>query len=64
MASGAGRVNIRLILGPGEIYDVEVTPRAPGELLLRFGFAPALRPPEVPLNVTFPPPVTVTVRTR
>src|SRR5688572_1576509 len=53
-----------LILGPGEIHDVELTPRAPGELQLRFGFPQSLRPPEVPPPVTFPPPATVTVHAR
>ena len=51
----------QLIFGPGEIYDYEFTPRAPGELKLRFGFPP----PRVPRpNVVIPEPVIVPVRIR
>ena len=51
----------QLIFGPGEIYDYEFTPRAPGELKLRFGFPPARVPRP---NVVIPEPVIVTVRIR
>ena len=51
----------QLVFGPGEIYDYEFTPRAPGELKLRFGFPP----PRVPRpNVVIPEPVVVAVRIR
>jgi len=51
----------QITLGPGEIYDYEFTPRAPGELKLRFGFPPARVPRP---NVVIPEPVLVTVRIR
>ena len=51
----------QLVFGPGEIYDYEFTPLAPGELKLRFGFPP----PRVPRpNVVIPEPVVVAVRVR
>ena len=51
----------QLIFGPGEIYDYEFTPRAPGELKLRFGFPPARVPRP---NVVIPESVIVAVRIR
>ncbi|MGH7720077.1 MAG: multicopper oxidase domain-containing protein [Gemmatimonadaceae bacterium] len=49
-----------LIFGPGEIYDVEFTPRSGGAFALRFGFPPAFRPP----GITVPEPAVVEVRVR
>jgi FtsP/CotA-like multicopper oxidase with cupredoxin domain len=43
---------------PGEIYDFEYTPKAAGNLALRFGLPPG--PPGVPI----PPPVDVAVRVK
>jgi FtsP/CotA-like multicopper oxidase with cupredoxin domain len=57
-----------LILGPGEIYDVEFTPKTAGTLQLRYGFPAVIRPPaqppRVPLPVVLPPAVAVTVQVR
>jgi FtsP/CotA-like multicopper oxidase with cupredoxin domain len=39
-----------LVFDPGEIYDFEYTPTAPGELVLKFG------PPQPPPNAPPPPP--------
>ena len=50
-----------VILGPGEIYDYEFTPRAPGDLKLRFAF-PAPRIPRP--GITFPEPVFTEIRVR
>ena len=50
----------QLILGPGEIYDYEITPS--GELELRFGFPRPLIPP--PPGVVIPEPVVVAVQVR
>jgi FtsP/CotA-like multicopper oxidase with cupredoxin domain len=51
----------QLTFGPGEIYDYEFTPRAPGDLTLRFGFPPPrIRRPDV----VIPDPVVVAVRVR
>lgn len=44
-----------IVLSPGEIYDVEFTPAAPGQLTLRYGFPAQLRPIPTPPTVTFPP---------
>ncbi|HJU66214.1 MAG TPA: multicopper oxidase domain-containing protein [Gemmatimonadaceae bacterium] len=49
----------QLTFGPGEIYDVEFTPRAAGELRLLFGFPPRFRP-----NVSVPESAVVAVRVR
>jgi manganese oxidase len=49
----------RVILAPGEIYDYEFTPRAPGELKLRFAF-PAPRVPRP--GIRFPEPVVTAIR--
>ena len=54
-------VPAQLVLGPGEIYDYEFTPRVPGELKLRFAF-PAPRVPRP--GIVFPDPVVMTVRVR
>jgi hypothetical protein len=46
---------------PGEIYDFEYTPTAPGELALKFGMEPpppGSPPPPPPFQ---PPPPTITV---
>ena len=52
----------QLALGPGEIYDYEITPRAAGELSLRFGFP---RPPTPPRpGVVIPEHVAVAVHVR
>ena len=53
-----------MVLAPGEIYDVEFTPTQAGELTLRYGFLPQLRPQPIPVTVTFPPLVTVPVHVR
>jgi hypothetical protein len=52
-----------LIFDPGEIYDFELTPSAPGELSLVFGLPPAPPPPPLPPGTPPlpPPPPTVTV---
>lgn len=49
-----------LQFGVGEIYDVEFTPRTPGDLRLRFGYPPRFRP----LNVPVPEPTVVVVQVR
>ncbi len=49
-----------LQFGVGEIYDVEFTPRTPGDLRLRFGYPPRFRPPGVPV----PSPTVVDVQVR
>jgi FtsP/CotA-like multicopper oxidase with cupredoxin domain len=56
----------RLMFDPGEIYDFEYTPRAPGELALRFGYPPPPpgSPPPPPPVKPPPPPVTVVVHVR
>ena len=46
----------QLTFAPGEIYDVEYTPRAAGRLTLRFGAGPSRFPG--------PPPTSVAVRVR
>ena len=46
----------QLTFAPGEIYDVEYTPRAAGRLALRFGPGPSRFP--------VPPPTSVAVRVR
>jgi FtsP/CotA-like multicopper oxidase with cupredoxin domain len=56
----ATTVPAQLIFLPGEIHDVELTPREAGELRLRFGFPPRFRPEPI----VVPDPVTVTVRVR
>lgn len=48
----------QLAFSVGEIHDVEFTPRAPGELTLRFGFPPRFRPP----GVRVPEPTRLAVR--
>ncbi len=56
-----------LMFDPGEIYDFEITPSAPGELVLRFGLPPFLTtpppppPPGTPPLPFAPPPPTITV---
>ena len=55
----ANQANVRpavLLFEPGEIYDFEFTPSAPGELTLRFGMpgTPPPPPPELPPVVTVP----------
>jgi hypothetical protein len=48
-----------LFFDPGEIYDFEFTPRAPGSLTLRFG------PPEAPPGLPpLPPKVDVLIRVK
>lgn len=49
-----------LQFGVGEIYDVEFTPRTPGDLRLRFGYPPRFRPPDVAV----PDPTVVVVQVR
>ena len=56
----ATAVPAQLIFLPGEIHDVELTPREAGELRLRFGFPPRFRPD----SIVVPKPVTVTVHVR
>lgn len=53
-----------LLFEPGEIYDFEYTPRATGELALRFGPPPDPpgTPPPQPPNSPPPPTITVPVR--
>jgi manganese oxidase len=47
----------RLVFDPGEIYDYEFTPTAPGELVLTFGLPPLPPPPPPPPGAPpFPPP--------
>jgi FtsP/CotA-like multicopper oxidase with cupredoxin domain len=48
----------QLVFSVGEIHDVEFTPRASGDLTLRFGYPPGFRPPVVPV----PEPTLVAVR--
>jgi FtsP/CotA-like multicopper oxidase with cupredoxin domain len=50
----------RLLLGVGEIYDVEFTPRSAGHLTLRFGFREEAQPELAPP----PPPTVVPVEVR
>jgi FtsP/CotA-like multicopper oxidase with cupredoxin domain len=54
-----------LVFDPGEIYDFEFTPSAPGELTLRFGMpsflVPPPSPPGAPPAPPFYPPATITV---
>ncbi len=50
----------QLIFSPGEIYDFEFTPRAAGELRLRFGLPPGFRLP----NIAVPQPTMMAVRVR
>jgi FtsP/CotA-like multicopper oxidase with cupredoxin domain len=46
-----------LLFDPGEIYDFEFTPSAPGELSLKFGLPPSPPPPPPPPGApAFPPP--------
>ncbi|HUF51420.1 MAG TPA: multicopper oxidase domain-containing protein [Longimicrobiales bacterium] len=58
----------QLIVAAGEIYDVEFTPKAPGTVQLRYGFANVIRPPPQPLPVPPvrppPPAAVVTVHVR
>ncbi len=49
-----------LDFGVGEIYDVEVSPRSPGTLTLRFGYPPRFRPQ----GVAVPSPMVVDVQVR
>jgi manganese oxidase len=49
-----------LVFDPGEIYDYEFTPKAPGELTLQFG-VPPLPPPPPGAPPLPPPPPTITV---
>jgi hypothetical protein len=44
------------VFDPGEIYDFELTPSAPGELALKFGIPPFLVPPPPPPGAPPPPP--------
>lgn len=57
-----------LVFDPGEIYDFEYTPAAPGELTLRFGPVPPPPapppPPGSPPPPTPPPTITVPVHVR
>jgi FtsP/CotA-like multicopper oxidase with cupredoxin domain len=56
-----------LVFDPGEIYDFEVTPSAPGELKLTFGLPPFLTAPPPPGAPALPPPpptVTVPIHVR
>jgi hypothetical protein len=56
-----------LVFDPGEIYDFEVTPSAPGELALTFGLPPFLTAPPPPGAPALPPPpptVTVPIHVR
>ncbi|HEU4786255.1 MAG TPA: multicopper oxidase domain-containing protein [Gemmatimonadaceae bacterium] len=55
-----------LLFDPGEIYDFEYTPRAAGELALRFGYPPPPpgSPPPPPPVKPPPPPVTVAIHVR
>ena len=50
-----------LLFDPGEIYDFEYTPGAPGELALVFGPEPSVPGGPPPLPGTSPPPPTITV---
>ena len=56
-----------LMFDPGEIYDFEMTPSAPGELVLNFGLPPFLTtpppppPPGTPPLPFAPPPPTISV---
>jgi FtsP/CotA-like multicopper oxidase with cupredoxin domain len=54
-----------LVFDPGEIYDFELTPSAPGELTLTFGMPAFLVPPPPPPGAPplppFYPPPTITV---
>jgi hypothetical protein len=50
----------QLLLGAGEIYDFEFTPRSAGRLTLRFGFPLRFRPEGVPV----PAPTLVPVHVR
>jgi FtsP/CotA-like multicopper oxidase with cupredoxin domain len=50
----------QLALSVGEIYDVEFTPRTPGEFALRFGYPPGFRL----AGVAVPEPVVVPVQVR
>jgi manganese oxidase len=50
----------QLAFAVGEIHDVEFTPRAPGDLTLRFGYPPNFRPS----GVRVPEPALVAVRVR
>jgi FtsP/CotA-like multicopper oxidase with cupredoxin domain len=53
-----------LVLGPGEIHDVEFTPRVAGEMRLRYGFPLVLRPiPGVP-TPRLPPAAVMGVQVR
>src|SRR5262249_45182398 len=51
-----------LVFDPGEIYDYEITPSAPGELVLKFGARglPGDRPPP-PAGAPSNPPPTISV---
>jgi FtsP/CotA-like multicopper oxidase with cupredoxin domain len=53
-----------LVFEPGEIYDFEYTPRAPGELVLRFGPPPDPPGTPAPQPPNSPPPPTITVPVR
>jgi len=58
-----------LMFDPGEIYDFEITPKAAGELSLKFGFPPFVVPPPPPPNVPnpfkpLPPDVIVPIHVR
>jgi hypothetical protein len=54
-----------LVFDPGEIYDFEFTPSAPGELALKFGMplflVPPPAPPGAPPSPQFYRPATITV---
>jgi hypothetical protein len=49
---------VHLFFDPGEIYDFEFTPKAPGMLTLHSG------PPDAPPQFGLPKPVDVAVRVR
>ena len=65
-ASQATERPATMLFDPGEIYDFEYTPRAPGELALRFGYPPPPpgSPPQPAAVKPPPPPVTVAVHVR
>jgi FtsP/CotA-like multicopper oxidase with cupredoxin domain len=64
-ASQATQKPAVLLFDPGEIYDFELTPSAPGELTLKFGLPPFITnppPPPAGPNLPFAPlPPTITV---